>query len=81
MNFPEVLPSDLFDLAQGLELEFDLSDQNIFYFSSSEGLFKYDRRQCSTPTKLVTNDLGAPTALSMSDMGYLLVGFACGSIA
>mmetsp|Transcript_10204 Transcript_10204/g.10171 ORF Transcript_10204/g.10171 Transcript_10204/m.10171 type:complete len:131 (-) Transcript_10204:500-892(-) len=81
MDFPEVLPSNIFDLAQSLELEFDQSDQNIFYFSSSEGLFKYNRRQAKAPGKLSTEGLGTPSALSMSDKGYLLVGFTCGSIA
>jgi hypothetical protein len=44
MNFPEVMGKDLLDLTQSLELEFDSNDSNTFYFSSSEGLFKYNRK-------------------------------------
>ena len=69
------------DIAQSLELEFDASDPNIFYFSSSEGLFRLNRRVSTVPTKIDTIGLGSPTALSMSDKGYLLAGFTCGSIA
>lgn len=32
------------DIAQSMELEFDPTDHNIFYFSSSESLFKCNRR-------------------------------------
>jgi len=32
------------------------------------------------PLRLDTQGLGSPSALSMSDKGYLLVGFTCGSI-
>jgi hypothetical protein len=32
------------DAGQSLEIEFDMTDQNIFYFASSEGLFKVNRR-------------------------------------
>jgi len=32
------------------------------------------------PVQLDTNGLGSPSSLSMSDKGYLLVGFTCGSI-
>jgi hypothetical protein len=44
MQFPEVMGKDLLDLTQSLELEFDTNDSNTFYFSSSEGLFKYNRK-------------------------------------
>ena len=64
-----------------MELEFDPADSNVFYFSTSGALFKCNRRESTIPTKLVMDGLGAPTALSMSDQGYLLVGFSCGSIA
>jgi hypothetical protein len=33
-----------FDVSQTLELEFDNTDPNIFYFSIVEGLFKFNRR-------------------------------------
>lgn len=68
------------DISQSLELEFDNTDPNIFYFSMVDALFKYDRKQSTIPTKLDTLGLGSPSALSMSDKGYLLVGFTCGSI-
>jgi hypothetical protein len=64
-----------------MDLEFDATDPNIFYFSSSEGLFKYNRKLASAPSKLDTFGLGSPSSLSMSDKNYLLVGFTCGSIA
>lgn len=32
------------------------------------------------PVRFDTTGLGAPTALSMSDKGFLLVAFSCGSI-
>lgn len=81
MLFSEVLSHDMIDLTQSLELEFDSSDSNTFYFSSSEGLFKFNRKLASTPCKLDTQGLGSPSSLSMSDKGYLLVGYTCGSIA
>jgi len=64
-----------------IDLEFDPNDQNIFYFSNSTSLYKYNRRESDLPMKLNTDGLGAPSALSMSDSQYLLVGFTCGSIA
>lgn len=76
--------SDIFndeEAAQSLELEFDPTDHNIFYFSTSSSLYKCNRRESETPVKLNTDGLGAPSALSMSDSQYLLVGFTCGSIA
>ena len=64
-----------------MELEFDPKDSNIFFFSTSGALFKCNRKESLVPTRLVTDGLGAPSALSMSDEGFLLVGFSCGSIA
>ena len=66
-------------VGSSLELEFDPRDPNIFYFSSSEGLFKCTRS--SSPIRLDTGGLGSPSALSMSDQDFFLVGFTCGSIA
>jgi hypothetical protein len=64
-----------------LEVEFDPTDSLVFYFSTSSGLYKLDKREESTvPVKLDTEGLNSPTALSMSDKGYLLVAFSCGSI-
>jgi glucose-6-phosphate 1-dehydrogenase len=83
MFLPEVFsnPDGFADIAQSLALEFDPVDTNVFYFSTSEGLFRCNRRISTVPTRLRTEDLGAPTAISMSDSNYLLVGFSCGSIA
>ena len=83
MFMPEIFenPDGLNDITQALELEFDPKDTNVFYFSSSNSLFKFSRRDSAIPIKLDTDTLGAPTALSMSDEGFLLAGFSCGSIA
>ena len=83
MFMPEVFnnPDGFADIAQAMDLEFDPSDPNVFYFSTSESLFRCNRRISHIPTKLSTEDLGAPTAISMSDDRYLLVGFSCGSVA
>jgi hypothetical protein len=54
MQFPEVFNEQMLDFSQSLELEFDSSDSNIFYFSSPEGLFKYNRKQSDAPGKLDT---------------------------
>jgi len=62
-----------------LELEFDQTDPSLFYFSTPSGLFKFSRKEGEV-TQLDTNGLGSPSSLSMSDKGYLLVGFTCGSI-
>jgi hypothetical protein len=69
------------DIAQSMDIEFDPTDPNTFYFSHSEGLFKFNRKISSEPNKLDTVGMGTPTCLSVSDRGYLLVGFTCGSIA
>lgn len=80
-NFNQDLTeSGVAEMATGLELEFDQTDSNIFFFGCSDGLFKVDRRISHEPTKLSTEGLGSPSALSMSDGRYLLVGFTCGSI-
>ena len=44
--------SDIFngeEVAQSLELEFDPTDHNIFYFSTSDKLYKCNRRESETP--------------------------------
>ena len=76
---PHVFDGD--DIAQTMDLEFDPNDQNVFYFSTSSSLYKCNRRESDEPVKMNTEGLGAPSALSMSDSQYLLVGFTCGSIA
>ena len=82
MFMPDIFTADgVHDIAQSLELEFDPTDHNVFYFSTSEALFRCNRRESDVPVKLSTDGLGAPSALSMSDSGYLLAGFTCGSIA
>jgi len=69
-------------VSQSLELEFDQNDPNIFYFSTPSGLYKFNRKEqpLMDPVAMDTNGLGSPSSLSMSDRGYLLVGFTCGSI-
>lgn len=83
MFIPEVFENadGYSDVTQSMDLEFDPNDGNVFYFSTSQSLFRCNRRVSSVPTKLNTDDLGAPTAISMSDSKYLLVGFSCGSVA
>ena len=83
MFMPEIFENldGMADIAQSMELEFDPADSNVFYFSTSGALFKCNRKESTIPTKLTTEGLGAPTALSMSDSSYLLVGYSCGSIA
>lgn len=77
----EVFGPSQIDLTQSLDIEFDPTDSNVFYFSSSEGLFKFNRKVSAEPSKMDTKGMGSPSSLSMSDKGYLLVGFTCGSIA
>ena len=68
-------------VSQCIELEFNQSDPSIFYFSTPGGLFRFNRKDTILePTQLDTVGLGSPSSLSMSDKGYLLVGFTCGSI-
>jgi len=64
---PGILDHDMDDIAASLDLEFDPNDHNIFYFATSSGLFKMNRRESDTPVKLNTEGLGAPSAISMSD--------------
>ena len=54
IGYTEVLSHEMIDLAQSLELEFDSNDSNTFYFSTSEGLFKFNRKAASAPSKLDT---------------------------
>lgn len=69
------------DMTMTLELEFDPRDQNVFYFSTTSGLFKLNRRESNVPSRLSTEGFGTATSLSMSDEGFLLAGFSCGSVA
>lgn len=70
MNFPK----------ESVELEFDPEDGQLFYFSTSAGLFKMDKAESELPTKYDTLGLNSPTALSMCDRGFLLAAYSCGSI-
>merc|ERR1719263_1121914 len=75
------IDDDLDHIAASLEVEFDPIDTLVFYFSTSTGLYKLDKHEESdVPVKLDTTGLSAPTALSMSDKGFLLASFSCGSI-
>ena len=56
-------------------------DTMSLYISTSSALYKVNRARSDALVELDTAGLGAPTALSMSVEGYLLAGFACGSIA
>jgi hypothetical protein len=76
---PEGFPIQ--DVTQSMYLEADPKDPNVFYFSSTNALFKCDRRVSNEPVRLDTTGLGAVSCLSMSDNQYLLAGFTCGSIA
>jgi glucose-6-phosphate 1-dehydrogenase len=52
MFLPEVFNNvDGFnDIGQSMDLEFDPNDPNIFYFSTSESLFRCNRRISNVPT-------------------------------
>lgn len=66
----------------GIDVEFDPTKPQVYYFSTSQGLFKMDMRQSdAAPIKMENQGLNAPTALSMSDKGFLLAAYSCGSIA
>ena len=69
MFMPEIFnyADEFKDIAQSLELEFDPVNNDVFYFSTTEALFRCDRRETAVPVKLNTEGLGAPSALSMSD--------------
>jgi hypothetical protein len=76
---------DLDNVIQSIEIEFDPEDTQIFFFATTEGLFKVDKKEKSQkPVKMDTMGLNSPTALSMSDKqkgkGYLLAAYSCGSI-
>jgi len=66
-----------------MEIEFDPTDSYSFFFSTSDtGLYKIDKKEKnSDPVKMDCVGLNSPTALSMSDRGYLLAAFSCGSIS
>lgn len=75
--------TDPFDsVVQTMEIEFDPTDSFVFFFSTSDtGLFKVDKKEKnSDPVKMDTLGMNSPTALSMSDRGYLLAAYSCGSI-
>lgn len=82
MSYPAVVDTVNIDsVTQSLEVEFDAQNSLVFFFTTSEGLFKMDKGTAmSAPAKLDTQHLGSPTALSISDVGFLLVAFSCGSI-
>jgi hypothetical protein len=52
MFMPEVFsnPDGYADIAQSMDLEFDPSNANVFYFSTSEALFRCNRRISNIPT-------------------------------
>lgn len=81
-KYPNVMdPYKMDDLTESIEVEFDPTEPQVFFFSTSEGLFRMDNRlQDANPTKMDTLGLNSPTALSMSDKGYLLAAYSCGSI-
>jgi hypothetical protein len=62
---PEGFP--IHDVTQSMYLEADPKDSNVFYFSSTNALFKCDRRVSNEPVRLDTTGLGAVSCLSMSD--------------
>jgi hypothetical protein len=72
---------DFDNVIQSIEIEFDPEDTQIFFFATTEGLFKVDKKEnLQKPVKMDTIGLNSPTALSMSDKGYLLTAYSCGSI-
>lgn len=80
-EYENVINSFDFDVIQSIEIEFDPEDTQIFFFTTTEGLFKVDKKEKSQkPVKMDTVGLNSPTALSMSDKGYLLTAYSCGSI-
>jgi hypothetical protein len=82
VEYPHVIDiTRITDVTQGIEIEFDPEDAQTFFFSTSEGLFKLSKTDGSgEPIKIDTIGLNSPTALSMSDKGFLLAAFSCGSI-
>lgn len=81
-EYPDCI--DLFDekSLQYVEIEFDPVDPQLYFFSTSLGLFKIHRNDDvrTEPQKMDTIGLNSPTALSLCDKGYLLAAFSCGSI-
>lgn len=74
-------PDQLDDIIESIEIEFDPTDPQMFFFSTTTGLFKLDKHEdSSVPVKMDTIGLNSPTAISMSDKGFLLAAFSCGSI-
>lgn len=72
---------DFENVIQSIEIEFDPEDPTIFFFATTMGLFKVDKKEKSQkPVKMDTIGLNSPTALSMSDKGFLLTAYSCGSI-
>lgn len=48
MSYPNVIGLNEFDdLTQSIEMEFDPEESQVFYFTTSEGLFKVDKREQS----------------------------------
>ena len=81
-EYPDCI--DLFDekSLQYVEIEFEPVDPQLYFFSTSLGLFKIHRNDDvrTEPQKMDTIGLNSPTALSLCDKGYLLAAFSCGSI-
>lgn len=77
--------SFMMDLTSSIEIEFDPTDSTIFFFTTTEGLFKVDKKMMDKqagqkPVKMDTMGLNSPTAISLCDKGYLLAAYSCGSI-
>ena len=69
------------NVIQSIEIEFDPEDSQTFFFATTEGLFKVDKKEKSQkPVRMDTIGLNSPTAMSMSDKGFLLTAYSCGSI-
>ena len=75
----------MMDITSSIEIEFDPTDSTIFFFTTTEGLFKVDKKMMDKqagqkPVKMDTMGLNSPTAISLCDKGYLLAAYSCGSI-
>lgn len=81
-NLLKYIMNDEFnDIIESIEIEFDPTDSQMFFFSTSTGLFKLDKHEeSSVPVKMDTIGLNSPTAISLSDKGFLLAAYSCGSI-
>ena len=74
-------PYDLDNVIESIEIEFDPIDPQMFFFSTSTGLYKLDKREeTHNPVKMDTVGMSSPTAISMSEKGFLLAAFSCGAI-